>query len=409
MANINTLVLIGIGNIGLPVLEQLSLQEHNYSRIVMADSTHVVSATPIQKNLSQVLTAKKEGRRLDTLEGLEVEGIENLANYFGREAVVINATPTQFTTEGMHYSVAYDFEALERGSSVVTAHKTAFGGEHYNKLVETAAKNSAWYIPTGAIMAPTRVVEILLFLRNEGIRIKSARGIVNGTDNYILSEMHNDKPKDEALREEIDRGVAEPDPRDDLNGKDPYAKMKGLAMICDNYCHSQGEVFGISDPRSGLPEVIRRRLDNNYKGIEGVTDELIAEIKARGVLKLVGSYDSRRGIVQVGPQILDRSNPLSSVQGTQNMLILQLDDASIDPIKMLIQIYTSITHHRNESEVKVRYRRSLDGSVIPQTHSIYTIKFSYHQPRELIIAGPGAGNAETAAALLLAAQKIKDN
>ena len=133
-------------------------------------------------------------------------------------------------------------------------------------------------------------------------------GIVNGTTNFILTEMESGAGYDEALSEAKRLGYAESDPTEDVSGADAAAKMAILATVA----------FGT---RVALADVA-------YEGIEGIRPEHVtAARELETVVRLIGAATLVDGAVdvRVHPALIDRHHPLAAVEGAFNAVMLQGD------------------------------------------------------------------------------------
>jgi len=140
-----------------------------------------------------------------------------------------------------------------------------------------------------------------------GAHIEKVHGIVNGTTNFILSEMaRTGASYGDALARAQALGYAEADPTEDVNGKDAAAKMAILARLAFHAAVS---------------------LDNvPFEGIEEITPDDIDYAKEFGlVLKLLGVAERRDGgvSVRVFPCFLYGGHPLASVGGPFNAVTLE--------------------------------------------------------------------------------------
>src|SRR5207253_8994892 len=135
-----------------------------------------------------------------------------------------------------------------------------------------------------------------------GAHIEKVHGIVNGTTNYILSEMaRTGATYAGALSRAQELGYAEADPSEDVNGKDAAAKMAILARLA----------FHAAVALDNVP----------FEGIEAITPDDIDYAKEFGlVLKLLGVAERRDGgvSVRVFPCFLYGGHPLASVVGPFN-------------------------------------------------------------------------------------------
>jgi homoserine dehydrogenase len=133
-------------------------------------------------------------------------------------------------------------------------------------------------------------------------------GIVNGTTNFILSEMEAGRTYADALAEAQRLGYAEADPSEDVGGLDAAAKMAILATVA----------FGSRVPLEWV----------EVRGIEQVTDEHVTAARAMEMhVKLVGraTLAGDRVDVRVGPALVDAHHPLAAVEGAFNAVMLQGD------------------------------------------------------------------------------------
>ena len=133
-------------------------------------------------------------------------------------------------------------------------------------------------------------------------------GIVNGTTNFILTEMESGASYDEALAEAQRRGFAEADPTDDVSGADAAAKMAILATIA----------FG---SRVTLDEVDYRGLTDLPPGLPAAARELEMVVRLVGAATLLDDKVD----VRVRPALVDRHHPLAAIEGAFNAVMLQGD------------------------------------------------------------------------------------
>ena len=132
--------------------------------------------------------------------------------------------------------------------------------------------------------------------RVPGPPIERIHGIVNGTTNFILTEMAHGASYAEALKEAQRRGFAEADPSDDVSGRDAAAKMAILARLA-----------------FGTPVHLR---DVRYEGIEHLHSDDLEYARELGLgLKLIGTAERRQGglSVRVHPTFLYSGHPLAAV------------------------------------------------------------------------------------------------
>ena len=195
---------------------------------------------------------------------------------------------------------------LGSGRSVVTANKQLVA----QRGAELFAAASAAGVQLRFEASVCAAIPVIKVLREALVATNVHRvlGIVNGTTNFILTEMERGASYEEALAEAQRRGFAEADPFDDVSGADAAAKMAILATVA----------FG---SRVALGDV-------DYDGIEGITRrEFVAARELEMVVRLVGAATLVDGKldVRVQPALVDRQHPLAAIDGAFNAVMLQGD------------------------------------------------------------------------------------
>jgi homoserine dehydrogenase len=200
----------------------------------------------------------------------------------------------------------YVLGLLRAGKPVVTANKQLVA-RRGAELFETASAAGVQLRFEASVCAAIPVIKILreaLVITN----VHRVLGIVNGTTNYILTQMEAGETYAGALKDAQEQGYAEADPTEDVSGADAAAKMAILATVA----------FG---SRVTLDDV-------DYRGIEGITTEHIAAARATDtVVRLVGTATliDGRVDVRVRPSLVDRHHPLAAIEGAFNAVMLQGD------------------------------------------------------------------------------------
>ena len=201
----------------------------------------------------------------------------------------------------------YVLRAMRAGRHVVSANKQLLS-QYGEELWACAREHGVQLRFEGAVAGVVPVIRVL----QESLaaaRVERVHGIVNGTTNYILSEMARAGLSYEAaLAQAQQLGYAEADPTDDVTGRDAAAKMAILARLA------------FSTPVH-LDQVV-------YEGIEHITPDDIAYARELGLsLKLIGTAERVDGgiSVRVHPVFLYGSHPLAAVHGPFNAVTLESD------------------------------------------------------------------------------------
>ena len=122
--------------------------------------------------------------------------------------------------------------ALSAGKHVVTANKAVIF-EHGEELINLAKKNNVELLFESAVCAGTPAIKMF---SNDltANKISKVAGMLNGTTNFILSNMEEGASYESVLQEAQEKGYAEPDPSLDVNGTDAAHKIGILAALAFN-------------------------------------------------------------------------------------------------------------------------------------------------------------------------------
>ncbi|HEX5376897.1 MAG TPA: homoserine dehydrogenase [Solirubrobacterales bacterium] len=196
-------------------------------------------------------------------------------------------------------------DALRAERPVVTANKQLLA-THGDELFDVARGAGVQLRFEAAVAGVIPIVRTIQ--ESFGVtEIAKVFGIVNGTTNFILTEMAaSGAPFEEVLARAQELGYAEADPTDDVNGADAAAKMAILARLA---FHTPVTLDGVS-----------------YEGIERVKPDDIAYAKELGLsLKLLGVAERREGgiSVRVFPCFLSPGHPLAPVEGPFNAVMVE--------------------------------------------------------------------------------------
>lgn len=204
------------------------------------------------------------------------------------------------TIGGIEPAKSLVLKAIANGKDVVTANK-ALIAEHGNELFEAAEKAGVTLSFEAAVAG---AIPVIRSLRDglSGNKIKKLAGIINGTGNFILTEMRDHgRAYEDVLQEAQDLGYAEADPTFDVEGIDAAHKLCILASIA----------YGI--PLS-FDEVYTEGISKIQKSDVLFAEELGYRIKHLGIAKR-----TEKGIeVRVHPTLIPKEVLLSKVEGVMN-------------------------------------------------------------------------------------------
>jgi len=196
--------------------------------------------------------------------------------------------------------------AFDTGKHVVTSNKGP-AALAYHELQHMADAHGLHWGIEGTVMSGTPALR-LARTALAGCHISEIRGILNGTTNFILTQMEGGAAYAEALAEAQRLGYAEADPAADVEGHDALGKLLILAAVVMNMPLSQEKVAcqGITHL---TPDDIRRAQ------AEGQRWKLIARVRREG----------DRLEASVSPQPIPHSDPLAGVSGATNAITYVTD------------------------------------------------------------------------------------
>ncbi|MBN2071100.1 MAG: homoserine dehydrogenase [Candidatus Krumholzibacteriota bacterium] len=305
------LAFIGFGVVGQGLVQILLEKKemlkkkyrYDYSVVAVSDFTKGSALDDKGLDLEKLLELAKDGRiseypgaktGLNALDTIKETGAD----------VVIEVSYTDIKTAEPANS--HFVAALKGGKHLVTTNKgpTAL---FLRELLELARANKAQFRYEGTVVAGTPVLNLgeKCLAGNE---ISEIRGILNGTTNFILTNMESGKSYGDALKEAQELGFAEADPTADVEGFDALAKVVILAKSV------MGADIGPADvDRTGITGI---SLDDVKKAAEeGMRWKLIGKVKKEG-----GKVKA-----SVRPEKVALVDPLASVGGAMNALTFETD------------------------------------------------------------------------------------
>ena len=198
--------------------------------------------------------------------------------------------------------------ALKRKIHVITPNKALISkhGDYLSKLAEQNKVNLEFEASVAGGIPILRTIK-------EGLatnKINKVYGILNGTCNYILSEMENSKDSfSNVLKRAQKLGYAEPgNPKLDLNGYDAFAKIRILSSLSFNKNISKQKCL-----MEGIENI-------EFKDIK-IADQLNFRIKLLGITELINNKLFER----VHPCLVKKNDYIANVGGVMNAVILQGD------------------------------------------------------------------------------------
>jgi len=200
-------------------------------------------------------------------------------------------------------------EALKSNKPVVTANKELLAnfGSELRQVAESAGRELLYEAAVAGAIPLLRALRVSL----GGERVRRVMGIVNGTTNYVLTRMSEERiPYAEALAEAQSLGYAERDPSADVEGYDASAKAAILAGLAFNADVVAGDVY-----REGIEKVDVADVD--------FAQRLGYAVKLLALCERLDSDGGESIAVRVHPAMVPLEHPLAGVRGPFNAVFVE--------------------------------------------------------------------------------------
>ncbi len=210
---------------------------------------------------------------------------------------------------GLEPSRSLILKAIDHGKHIVTANKAVIA-RHGEEIYNAANKAGVYVLLEAAVGGGIPVIKPLK--QSLGVnRIQTVIGIINGTTNYILTQMTQEGADfSEVLAEAQKLGYAEADPTADVDGYDAADKIAILAAIAFN-----GRIKREDIPCEGIRQI--NATDISY------ADDLGFVIKLLAIAKANSNNDSLQ--IRVHPTLVSKDHPLANVNGVYNAILVEGD------------------------------------------------------------------------------------
>ncbi len=284
------IALLGFGTVGEAVYKTLTAQKKRFREQTQRtlEIKHILVRNPEKKRASSV---PSHLIKTNIEEILKDESVDLIVEVIG----------------GVNPAQDYIKKTLKAKKHVVTANKELLA-KHGTELMHLARREGVNFQFEASVAGGIPIIKVL----EESLganNIEKLMGIINGTTNYILTEMATKNTSFlEAIKEAQEKGYAEADPTDDVDGFDASYKLSILVNLA----------FGFNPALDQIPvEGIRKvaQVDLEYGKQLGYCLKLLAIAKKTGA-----SLEAR-----VGPTFIPKSHPLAAVSNEFNAVYIEGD------------------------------------------------------------------------------------
>jgi len=303
------IIIIGFGRIGQGFANALNMKRkflaENFSifpKVVAIVDSKGAAIKPDGLDIEKALHVKKSRGTVAFYPQYGKPGLTGLEVLNSVDAeILVEATPTNVVNG--EPGLSFTLEAMRTGKHVITANKGPLAVA-FDKLWRASQKYSVQLKFDATVGGATPVISLAKHCLL-GNQIKSIRGVLNATTNFILTKMGEELcPIEEAIREAREMGICEADPTYDLKGTDTACKIVILANAL-------------------LNKRIAYKDLQKVEGIEKVRVKDLMDARKRGcAIKLVGLADESKLIVE--PMVIPLSDKIC-VNGTLNAVEFKTD------------------------------------------------------------------------------------
>lgn len=312
------LFIAGVGHVGKRLIEQIRHQQSN-----LKDNKAL--------ELNVVGIANSHHCIFDR-NGID---IEHYADILGKSEMV--ASPTTICDEIIKMNIfnpvfvdctatkdiaaMYD-RLLSHNVNVVAANKLAASSKYdnYKKLKQIARKRDVKFLFETNVGAGLPIINTINSLINSGDKILKIEAVLSGTLNYIFNVLSEKVPLSKAVMMAKEAGYSEPDPREDLSGKDVVRKLVILSREAGYRIETEDVKKNLFVPES----LMQGTTEDFFKNIASIDDEFekrrAATAQSGRALRFVARLED--GAATVGLEEVASDSPFYSLESSNNVILI---------------------------------------------------------------------------------------
>jgi bifunctional aspartokinase / homoserine dehydrogenase 1 len=333
------LTLLGFGQIGRELARQLAAQDKQLHSQLGADIKVIAIAD------RSGVKVKEKGFGATALERLASHK-ESGARFFDRGALSVKEMSEMLQRElwllPSRRPILVDLtsdetaplieEALQHGFNVVLANKKplAIAQVDFDRMFQIARDNDVALRYEATAGAGLPVLDTLEKLQSSGDRVEQILGCFSGTLGFIMTALEDGLPFSEAVRNAWKLGYTEPDPRDDLSGKDVARK----ALILTRTLGRRAEMEQI-DLEPLFPDELSDADPAKFiANLAALDDTFLKRVTKARAEKKVLRYAAKiaRGGIRVGIEAVAEASPMGRLRGTDNQVAIYSKRYKTNPL-----------------------------------------------------------------------------
>lgn len=323
------IAIFGIGNVGSTLINQIQKLKSNLLK------THQIAIEiPVVANSTLAFFAddNEKNWKVDFEKFSEPYTIEDIIYYFKalniEHSIAVDVTASTEFVE--HYETL-----IENGFHIISANKIAntLDYDFYKRLRTVLKTNNKEFLYETNVGAALPIIETVKSLYQSGEQITKIKGVFSGSLSYIFNQFSEEElPFHQVLNNAVDQGLTEPDPRDDLSGKDVARKL----LILSRELGINAELNDVKI-QSLVPKYLNgsttlQQFISQAQQLNGIYASLKSRLKNETVLRYVGLLDVVDNTLEVKLISEPKSSPLGQLKGTDNLFEIYTESYKEQPL-----------------------------------------------------------------------------
>ncbi|WP_299128057.1 aspartate kinase [uncultured Winogradskyella sp.] len=331
MTTVN-LAIFGIGNVGSILIDQVQdikqrlLDEQGLDLRIPVITNSALAYFTDDTNKNWQTDFKKSSVNYDILDVIKYFKSQQLKN-----AIAVDVTASKTLVD--------NYELLiEKGFHIISANKIAntLSQDYYNRLRRALKEKGKRYLYETNVGAGLPIVETVKNLYQSGENVTKIRGVFSGSLSYIFNTFSEaEKPFNDILNTALLDGLTEPDPRDDLSGKDVARKLLILAReLGIKHELNEIKVASLVPEELGGETTLEQFKERSYE-LNSIFENKKKSQSPDTVLRYIGELDDLNKTLEVRLTSVPKSSPLGQLKGTDNLF--EIYSESYDKQPLVIQ------------------------------------------------------------------------